>query len=310
MSNMRRFLATNILLMVGLCGWGASVLCAQEPDDEGQRQIFADEFTNTRPGGPRRSPRTASAPRSKPADNKSTENNQTQASTMLGITFWRLRPAAANDDTQARFLEQESDSESILVGERVNSDTKFKEGQKVRLSIESPRTGYLYVIDREQYADGTYSDPYLIFPTLKTRSGDNAVTAGRLIEIPDQDDRPPYFKMNRHRADQTGEVLTIMVMSQPLPNLKLERKALKLTNEQFAQWQQKFNAAVKRVDLANHAGKTYTKTEKDAGASDKTLLKPNDPPPQTIYLITTKLGEALMINVTLQYETATSPKTN
>jgi len=308
MSNMRRFLVTNILLMVGLCGWGASNLCAQEPDDE-QRQIFP-EFTKTRPAEPRAPVRSTTTPRNKPAETKSTANNQNQASEMLGITFWRLRPAAANDDTQARLLEQEGDSENILVGERVNSDTKFKVGQKVRLSIESPRTGYLYVIDREQYADGTYSDPYLIFPTLKTRGGNNAVTAGRVIEIPAQDDRPFYFKMKPRRADQTAEVLTIMVMSQPLPNLKLDYQPLKLSNEQFAEWQQKFSAAVKRTDLANHAGKTYTKAEMDAGANDKTLLKPNDPPPQTIYRITTKLDEALMINVTLHYETAASSKTN
>ena len=52
---------------------------------------------------------------------------------------------------------------------------------------------YLYVIDREQYADGTQGEPYLIFPTTRTRGGDNSVKAGRVMEIPSQDDNPPYL---------------------------------------------------------------------------------------------------------------------
>jgi len=290
----------TILLIVGFCGRGAIAVVAQQPDDEDQtRQVFAEEFLKARPAGQRRTSRPTGTSPSKPA-----QNNPTQAAGMLGITLWRLRPAAASDDTQARLLEQEADSEVVLVGERVGSDTIFKEGQKVRLGVESPRTGYLYVIDREQYADGTYSEPYLIFPTLKTRGGDNAVIAGRLIEIPDQDDRPFYFKMTRHRPDQSGEVLTFLITAQPIANLQLARKALKLTPEQFAQWEQKWKAPVRRVELANHAGKTYTKIEMTAGSTKTALLSREDPPPQTIFRISGKMGEALMVTVLLRYETA------
>jgi hypothetical protein len=42
--------------------------------------------------------------------------------------------------------------------QRIEADTPLKVGERVRLSIESPRTGYLYVIDREQYADGSYGE--------------------------------------------------------------------------------------------------------------------------------------------------------
>ena len=147
------FLMATILLIVGFCGWGAIAVVAQQPDDEDQtRQVFAEEFLKARPAGQRRTSRPTGTSPSKPA-----QNNPTQAAGMLGITLWRLRPAAASDDTQARLLEQEADSEVVLVGERVGSDTIFKEGQKVRLGVESPRTGYLYVIDREQYADGTFN---------------------------------------------------------------------------------------------------------------------------------------------------------
>ena len=68
-------------------------------------------------------------------------------------------------------------------------------GQRVRLSIESARTGYLYVINRELYADGSTGEPYLIFPTTRLHRGDNKVTIGR-IEVtavstaPDTKQRP------------------------------------------------------------------------------------------------------------------------
>jgi hypothetical protein len=294
------------VLILAFCAWGvsapASMTVVQSPsaapqqgdDDEQERQLFAKEFLQARPTpGQRRTPRPPRA-------------NADQTSAMLGITVWRLRPADKKDDTQARLLEQEADSEVVLIGERVGLDTTFQEGQKVRLGVESPRTGYLYVIDREQYTDGTYSEPYLIFPTLKTRDGDNAVAAGRLIEIPDQDDHPFYFKMNRHRPDQQGEVLTFVVTTQPIPNLQLGRKALKLTNEQFARWEQKWKAPARRVEMANHAGKTYTKVEMSAGSNKTALLGRDDPPPQTIFRITGKPGEALMITVPLRYAVPTA----
>ena len=293
-NNARHLVYIVSLLLLSLCGWGANALVAQERDDEEQsRQVFAAEFLKARPA-----PQTRRSSRTK--DPKSSPN---PASDLLGVTIWRLRPAASNDDTQARLLDHEADADTVLIGERVASDTKFKEGQKVRLSIESPRTGYLYVIDREQYADGTFSDPYLIFPTLKIRDGDNAVAAGRLTEIPDQDDHPFYFKMKRNRADQVGEVLTLLVTSQPIPSLQLGKKALKLTNQQFAQWEQAWKAPARRVELANHAGKTYTKAEMTAGANNTSLLRRDDPPPQTIYRVSAKPGNPLLITLSLQYET-------
>jgi hypothetical protein len=280
-----------------------SVSAQQQSDDEDQeRQLFAKEFLQSR---------SSNAPKRTPQPPKSSGRIQPTTNTtpsMLGITLWRLRPADKKDESQARLLEQESDSEVVLIGERVGAETRFQEGQKVRLGVESPRSGYLYVIDREQYADGTYSEPYLIFPTLKTRGGDNSVVAGRLVEIPDQDDRPFYFKMNRHRPDQTGEVLTFLVTSQPIPNLELSRKALKLTNEQFAQWEQKWRAPARRVELANHAGKAYTKIEMTAGANKTTLLGPTDLPPQIIFRLNGRTTGAVMVTLPLMYSASSAEK--
>ena len=53
----------------------------------------------------------------------------------------------------------------------------------------------------------------LIFPTLHTRRGDNRVDAGKLIDIPVQENQYSYFtaQPSGHRADQVAELLTIIL---------------------------------------------------------------------------------------------------
>ena len=58
-------------------------------------------------------------------------------------------------------------SPKVISGHRQRIDpdnTPLRDGDRMRLSIEAPWDGYLYVLNREQYADGSTSDPYLIFP--------------------------------------------------------------------------------------------------------------------------------------------------
>ena len=129
---------------------------------------------------------------------------------LVGVTVWRLRRSKASDSGDSRLLVQETENqrtESVeWTPERVEAETPFAAGDRVRLSIESPRAGYLYVVDRELYADGTTSDPYLIFPTRRMRDGDNSVRAGKVIELPDKS----AFKLTPLRADYQGERLTIL----------------------------------------------------------------------------------------------------
>src|SRR5437764_1140842 len=116
-------------------------------------------------------------------------------SRQVGVTVWRLRHAAASDAAGARILVQEDEKTVEWVPERMASGSRLNEGDRVRLSIESPDAGFLYVIDRERYASGERGAPWLIFPTSRTHGGDNRVSAGKLIDIPAQDDRPNFFTL-------------------------------------------------------------------------------------------------------------------
>src|SRR6185369_9270828 len=141
----------------------------------------------------------------------------------VGVTIWRLRHASATD-SGARILVHDEANTVEWVPERVSSSSALKSGDRVRLSIESPEAGYLYVIDRERYANGERGDPYLIFPTSRTHAGDNTVAGGRLIDIPAQDDRPNFFALRPSRADQVEEELTVLLTKEPVGGITIGPK--------------------------------------------------------------------------------------
>ena len=71
---------------------------------------------------------------------------------------------------------------SELTAERIDTGTTLAIGDRVRLTLESPGAGFVRDRPRQRRK---MSEPYLIFPTTRTRSGDNAVRGGKLIDIPD-----------------------------------------------------------------------------------------------------------------------------
>ncbi len=211
---------------------------------------------------------------------------------MVGVTVWRLRATKAADAQESRLLVE--DDEWTL--ERVESETVFAPGDRVRLSIESPRNGYLYVIDREQYADGTLSDPYLIYPTLRNRNGDNSVKAGKVIELPGKS----AFRLSPLRENYAGEVLTVIVTEQPLADVTIGERMIKLDPALVARREKQWNAAIERFELIGGAGKTYTKAEREAGQEGSRVLTQEDELPQTLYRVVAARGAPLLINVPLR----------
>ena len=221
----------------------------------------------------------------------------------LGVTLWRLRPSRQND-SGARLLVMESSQQGEWTPERMEVDTRLKVGERVRISVESPRAGYLYVVDREQYADGSLGDAYLIFPTTRTRNGDNKVRAGKLIDVPAQEDTPNYFTLvpSPSRSDQVAEVLSFIVTSQPLESLPLTDKPLKVSKSDIAKWEKMWSSEVERFEMEGGAGRAWTNEEKAASAtSSSRLLTQEEPAPQTVYRIVGKAAGSLLVTVPLQY---------
>jgi len=232
---------------------------------------------------------------------------------LLGVTVWKIRPADQND--AAKELIEEEVNSRIQSGkftlERMESETPLAEGERIRISIESlSHSGFLYIIDRELYSDGTYSRPKLIYPTLRTRNRAKPVGAGELIFIPEA---PRYFRVKSKQSEKTqvAEVLTIIISPKALiePAL-LQTRAIDLAPEQFDGWINEWTAATTVLEEIGGAGQTITLVEQNAGQNtakglteESPGLSQDDPTPQTVFRARIKRGNPLLINLPLNYRT-------
>ena len=207
--------------------------------------------------------------------------SETSHLALLGITIWRLR-TSTSEDAGPRYLVQDN---SQLTPERLEADTQLHTGDKLFFSVESTVNGYLYVLDREQYAEGRVSTPHLIFPTLRTNGGANRIMAGRLINIPSETDTPNYFSVRPSQTGQRGEMLTFIVTNQPVQGLTLSQTPLVLSSEMAELLEGNSDSPAERFELENGLGKTWTGEEKASAASNPRLLTQDDPLPQTVYRV-------------------------
>jgi hypothetical protein len=216
---------------------------------------------------------------------------------MLGITVWRMRPAEDADAVKLR------EGDTVVTPVRVKSDTALREGDRVRLTIEAPRSGYLYVIDREQYNDGSLGAPTLIFPTGRLLEGDNAVNEKVVVEIPGLGDNPPFFTLKRSRPDHKAEMIVVLVSDEPLPGIKIGRNAsptpIQLQEAQVNDWMNKWAGRANRFDLDAGENAPMAKSQAEVATRTRALVH-EDPKPQTVYwLPDADPGTPLMISIPL-----------
>jgi hypothetical protein len=264
---------------------------AQKPEDATRKlwdTAFIASSSNKKTTARRRAYRNATP--NVPVNNVAPE-------TVVGVTLWRLRPANRADSGE-RLIVHDDNATSEWMPERISATTRLVQGDKLRISVETVRAGYLYVIDREQYADGTLGEPYLIFPTTRTSGGNNEVAVGKLLEIPAQDDSPPFFTMKKSRPDHVAEVLSVLVTPTPLAEVQITDKAQKLTDAQVATWEKAWGTSVGQLEMTT-TGQTWTKEEKDGTTR---ALTASAPAPQLLfYRASVKPTEPMYVKLRLQY---------
>jgi hypothetical protein len=151
------------------------------------------------------------------------------------------------------------------------------------------------VIDRDWFNDGHFGETNLIFPV---RGEDNRLEAGRLIDIPAENQSP--FKASP-KPNQVGELLTIIVTSTPL-GLPLSSRPLQIAKAQLNEWEGMWAGTTERYEMVGGAGQGRTKQEQMAAArKGMRQLTRDDPGPQTIFLLTPKASDAFLINLQLVY---------
>jgi len=255
--------------LLGLCSlWAAAYSFPKNEPEDSTRRIWKKRFQNARARTSLRRPR-------------GTATN----GDLIGVTIWRLR-----------------EDQKKLTAERATTDTLFNDGERVRLSVEVPREcdNYLYVIDREVYADGTTSDPYLIFPSHSTPKWGNVVTAGKMVFVPARGDKFPYFTLERARKDQLREELTIIVSPKPL-KMPIEEQTdpVRLERSQVAQWERLWDSRVEQWEKRDGVGKQWTAAEKESDKGERRLVQ-GDALPQTFYLMKVKPGAPMVLRVPLR----------
>lgn len=271
---------TRIFLLI----LALSVPLVAQPQQPKDRSITSDAFTDTRPKpkkrtGHFRKPRTyrlASNPLAQPLDKFSANTLK------VGVTLWKVQRTGAGRSKRQ-------------VATRVEADTQFHDGDLLRLSIESPRTGYLYVVDRDWFTDGSSGDTKLIFPL---RGEDNRLEAGKLIDIPAEDESP--FKATP-RPNQAGEMLTILITGAPL-SLPLSNDSLPISHSQLTEWERMWSGMTERFEMNGGVGQARTIREQEAvSARGIRQLTRDDPAPQTIYFMTPRSSNGLLFNLLLSY---------
>jgi len=213
----------------------------------------------------------------------------------VGVTIWRLQ----GDGSKG--FEQVGEEAQTL--EQVEASTQLTIGSNLRLGIEPlTRDGYLYVIDREQFADNIYGPPRLIFPTLRTRKGNNFVRKNERVLIPR---RPSYFRINPSSTGKTqvAEVLTIILSpTRLLLPAALSENVMMLSTEQFKEWETKWLAPVNKLEMEYGAGKTTNAKDLGQAGEEAQQLTDEDPLPQTVYRTVIKKGNPLLVTVPLRFE--------
>jgi len=266
---------------------------AQDDDSKG---IKAEVFINARPA---KKAKKATSTARYHARQSSDAGDFTNAS-QVGVTIWRFRKSKASDKTK-ELVEEEDSGPSEWTLERVEEGTLLSPGQRVRLSIESlSRIGYLYVVDREAYADGSFGVPILIFPTQKTLEA-GIIQPGRLAYIPSATGRL-IIKPTSSTKPHVGEVLTIIVSSKPLvSNDEIGPQFLHLKTDTFDSWLKLWETKSRKLEMDGGAGQSMTQAELAAANANSSLLSQDDPVPQTIFQLLAKGDNPLLINVPLRF---------
>ncbi len=261
-----------------------------QDEKEDDRAIVADDFLKNRPGRPRQGQKRITYRRATTATRRSARSKL-----QVGVTIWKFEPGTAKSSGGERSVAGSYWNKADWVPKRVEADIKFREGDTLRISIESPRNGYLYVVNRDLLADGTYGETNLIFPTL---GEDNRLEAGRLIDIPAPDDSP---FMASPKPNQSSEVLTIIVTSSPL-QLELGLNATPISKTQLRAWEERWGGETERLEMNGGAGKVRTPEEQLAASRERSRqLTRQDPMPQTIYSLIPQKTDGLLFNLALLY---------
>src|ERR1700752_390383 len=214
-----------------------------------------------------------------------------------------------------------------MVLPRILDDTPVSDGDQIQMMIEFlsyltgsgkqvNRIAYLYVINGEQYADGSWGETRLIFPTLRTYGGDNRVLPGKTVTLP-APSRPWTISRSVSGKPHAFETYTVIVSAQPLTDLdgqrlQLKERAIELDEALVTSWIRRWGGKEARAVLENGVGQLTTQREVDSSGSvdarergthdEADDLSLDDPAPQVVFRKIVNPGDKLLVTIQLPFK--------
>lgn len=288
-------------------------------DGQRSRSITSEDFVKERPAAKAKTPkpkplsyRSIRSDRNpikrKPPTVKPRPQKAKPVITEIGVTVWKLRPPAEGENGYFFSVDDGNDERVRWLAERVNPDAVFAPRDPLRFAVESSVPGFLYVIGRETYSDGTFGTPYPIFPTEP--DDDNSVRPGMLFDFPDQREDVAYLRLNPKKDNYTGEIMTIIIAAKPLTIIKLDKDGNVRDSDELRDLE--LGAQVELFTRTDTADRIYStaeskaacgvkarKLERDKKACGTNGLTREESLPQSIYQVKAAAGQPAVAFVKL-----------
>jgi hypothetical protein len=223
----------------------------------------------------------------------------------IGVTIWRFSPSQCAIPN-CPLLTGEKGLIDTAAGARVDDSAALSTGERVRLGLESlSHDGFVYVIDREQYADGTFGEPYLIFPTKNIHNGSNYARPGLQIQLPRAEG---CFCVKSRSLQRVLAADNLIVIVSPQPLLSPEEigtKEIPLPARLAVYVSRAAREQVHHGTLKDGVGLEHSAPEKAAGTKGlfdtEPVLTQSDLPPQNVYQSLVTRGSAAVFSLYLRY---------
>ncbi|GEM_PF-980414 len=230
----------------------------------------------------------------------------------VGITIWKLSDKVSESSGERGNLFEK------YPPVRMSSDPTLAYGDKVRIGIESPQDGYLYVINRELYDDGTMSAGQLIFPSSQMQANSNRVVKNRPVEIPNISDDTFYFESEPNSPSGKkvlGEILSVIITKNKIVYLEnLAKKKAEssgdstedlyvISKTKIAELENLYSGRCEIFEFENTLGKSSAQLKNEVAAlSGNRVIGQNEAVPQTLYLVENKRKGGVLVTLALKYE--------
>jgi hypothetical protein len=223
----------------------------------------------------------------------------------IGVTVWRFSPtrcAIPNCPLPAG----DKGLIDTSAGMRIDDSLALSTGERVRLGLESlSHDGFVYVIDREQFADGTFGDPYLIFPTKNINNGKHYARPGLQIQLP-RAEGCFCVKVRDPQKVLVADNLIVIISPQPLLNPEnIGAREIPLPAQLTSYVSRADRERPHRATLKGGAGLPQSTTEQMAGTKGlfdtEPVLTQSDLPPQSIYQSLVPRERAAVFSMYLRY---------